>query len=228
MKDSGLVLLPGTLCDERLYRFQEAEFPGSRVLDLRHSPTMESMIGVVESVARPEFVLVGFSMGGHIAQEFALRHPDRVERLVVIGSSSEGYPPDEKKVVLSSLPLIERGKFHGITDKRLREFLHPDAYADSEIRTLVQDMAGEDAKEVYLRQIRATLDRRDLKEEMKGLSVPVLFIGGADDQIVSIESIERSARSAKRGRFLSVPDCGHFVPLEKPEATNRAIREWIG
>ena len=148
------------------------------------------------------------------------------------GSSSwalpaKGYPIDERKVVESSLELIERGKFTGITDKRMHEFLYPTSYENIELRTLIHDMAGSDAKEVYLRQLRATLDRRNLKEDMRNLEVPTLFLAGAQDKIVPVASIQRSAENCKHGFFSSVDHCGHFVPLEQPAAVNDQIEKFL-
>ena len=218
------VFLPGTLCDERVFLQQRGLFEESEVVDLRSPTSMEAMIQAVGRVSFERFVLIGFSMGGHIAQEFALRYPERLDGLIVLGASSEGYPMDEKHKVMASLPLIERGQFHGITDRRLREFIHPDAYEDAVLRHLIQDMAGVDAKEVYLRQVRATLERRNLTQDMRSIHCPVLFIGGLDDEIVPIGSIKRSAENIDGARFAALERCGHFVTLERPEAVNQEIK----
>ncbi len=221
------VFLPGTLCDERIFKFLTPLFPEHMIVDLRTPPTIEEMIKSVEQVPYEKFILIGFSMGGHIAQEFALKFPDRVEKLIVMGSSSEGYPIDERKIVESSIGLIERSKFTGITDKRLKEYLHPHSYENHEIKETIQSMAGADAKEVYLRQIKATLDRRDLKTDLKSMSLPVLFLAGADDHIVPLASIQRSADNISSARIAVIEECGHFVPLEKPQEVIKEISGFI-
>jgi pimeloyl-ACP methyl ester carboxylesterase len=227
MNDTAFVFLPGTLCNERVFQYQTSIFKKNVVVDLRHSPTIESMIEAVSSVSLDKFVLVGFSMGGHIAQEFALKFPQRVEKLIVIAASSWGYPAEEKKLVQGSLNLIEQGSFHGISEKRLKEYLHPVSFENLEIRQLIHEMAGTDAKEVYLRQIRATLERRTLIAEMEQLNLPVLFLGGANDQIVPIASIQSSAENMRAATFVSVDRCGHFVPLEQPAVANAKILEFV-
>ena len=221
------VFLPGTLCDERIFAYQYEMFPEHTIIDLRHSSSMEEMVNKVADVSADKFVLIGFSMGGHVAQEFSLKFPERIEKLVVIGASSEGYPLDEKKLVLSTLPLIEKGTFRGITDKRLKDYLAPTSYEKPELKKLIQDMGGPDAKEVYLRQIKATIDRRDLTSELRSLSTPVLFVGGVEDKIVSIESIERSAKYPLNSQFVAFQDCGHFIPLERPEKLNQILRDFL-
>ncbi|QDK37566.1 alpha/beta fold hydrolase [Bdellovibrio sp. NC01] len=221
------VFLPGTLCDERLFAAQVRLFSQAIVVDLRHSDSVDQMIEAVGAVNVAKFVLLGFSMGGYIAQEFALKYPERVEKLIVMGSSSEGYPEEEKRIVESSIEIIKKGKFTGITDKRLKEYLYPSSYENTELRQVIHDMAGPDAKEVYLRQLRATLDRRELKHEMNHLSLPALFVGGADDKIVPFTSIERSANVVPKGQLAKISECGHFIPLEQPEALNKSITDFL-
>lgn len=228
MSASNYVFLPGTLCDERIFKDLLPLFNPHFVVDLRHSDSIEDMVMKVAEVPYEKFVLIGFSMGGHVAQEFALKYPQRVERLVVIASSSEGYPADERQIVVDSLPLIEKGKFNGITDVRLKVYLHPNSYENLSIRKTIHDMAGPDAKEVYLRQIKATLDRRDLRPQMKDLKVPTFFVAGEDDKIVRVEAMQRAHDNLIGSEFLAIFDCGHFVPLERPDVLIPAIQRFIG
>ncbi len=220
------VFLPGTLCDERVWHHQTAAFKDSLVVNLRTQSTLEEMLESVSNVPFENFVLVGFSMGGYVAQEFALKFPERVKKLVLIGSSSEGYPAHEKEIILKALPQIEKGLFKGLTEKRLQQFLHPRSYENAGIRELIHSMAGQDAGEVYLRQLKATLDRRNLSKEIGQIRCPISVIAGKDDCIVSVDSILRMEKYAPRAEINVLPDCGHFVPLEKPDRVNELIYEF--
>ncbi len=225
--DPLLVFLPGTLCDEQLWKYQTAVFPNHRVVSLRHQSSIPEMIDSVSAVEARSFVLIGFSMGGHIAQEFAIRFPERVEKLVIIAASSEGYPPEEKRKVSASLELIRRGTFTGISDRRLRDFLHPKAYANEEVRRTIHGMSGNDAKEVYLRQLEATLDRPHLLASMKDLKMDVTFIAGREDQIVPLPSITRSQQNVPNAKIFVIEECGHFVPLEHPGQLNQLLLKLV-
>jgi pimeloyl-ACP methyl ester carboxylesterase len=221
---ASFVFLPGTLCDARLWHHQTEVFKTHTVVNLR---TQESVGAMVESVAQSpfeKFILVGFSMGGYIAQEFALQYPERVLKLVLMGSSCEGYPPGEKEIIQRALPQIEKGMFRGLTEKRLRQFLHPRSYDNPAIRELVRDMAGgDDAGAVYRRQLNATLDRRNLSQEIGSLHCPMSVLAGKDDQIVPVESILRMEQYAPRAEIHVLSECGHFVPLERPDQVNEIL-----
>jgi pimeloyl-ACP methyl ester carboxylesterase len=82
---------------------------------------------------------------------------------------------------------------------------------------------GDDAGEVYRRQLKATLDRRNLSQEIGTLRCPISVIAGKDDQIVPLESVLRMERYAPQAEIHVLPDCGHFVPLEKPDQVNEIL-----
>lgn len=210
------VFLPGTLCDETLWTHQAPLFTQKQIISLRTQSTVAEMIKSVAQASFDSFNLIGFSMGGYIAQEFALAFPERVKDLVVIGASSMGYPEEEKAIVRSSIGMIRKGSFTGISDRRLKDYLDESTYTNVELRQFIQKMGGDDAKDVYLRQLEATLDRRVLLADMAQLQVPTLFVAGENDKIVSLESIKASRLNAKADLAI-VPHAGHFVPLEQPD-----------
>jgi pimeloyl-ACP methyl ester carboxylesterase len=222
-----IVFLPGTLCDERLWHFQQSAFPLSSVVNLRSQNTVEEMLQSIRAVPFESFVLAGFSLGGYVAQEFALSEPKRVTHLVLMGSSAMGYPDSERELFMKSRSLIESGLFKGITDRRLKEFLHPNAYAKPELRALIHSMAGPDAAAVYLRQVDATIHRPDLSERLKDLQCPLTAIGGMQDQIVSFEEILALKNYVPKANIQILEECGHFVPLEKPDEVNAILSEII-
>lgn len=225
MISDNTVFLPGTLTDNRLWLNQVSLFPNHEIINLRRQDTLEGMLNDVASCVFDKFHLIGFSMGGYIAQEFALKHPQRVLSLTIIASSALGYPPNEKEVVLKTIPLIKPGVFKGITEKRLKDYLAPQAYTNLELKSLIKSMSGEDAAEVYLRQLKATLDRRNLTKELSTLDLPITFIAGRDDNIVTYQMMEQTHQEISGSKLYTIEECGHFVPLEKPQELNQCLIE---
>ncbi len=84
-------------------------------------------------------------------------------------------------------------------------------------------MAGSDAGEVYRRQLKATLDRRDLSGEIGAIACPFYAIAGKEDRIVPVESILRIEERAPRAEIHVFAECGHFIPLEKPDRVNEVL-----
>lgn len=218
--DKKVVFLPGTLTDSRIWINQKSLFINPIMVNLRNQFSLEEMLDDILEIQHARFHLIGFSMGGYIAQEFAVRYPNRVESLTIIGASAFGYPEEEHELVLKNLSNINSKSFKGITDKRLRSYLHPNSYLNEEIKQLVKDMQGPDAAEVYLRQTKATLNRRPLVKELAELGCRIQFIAGRDDNIVKLEMIKNSHDEIPKSKLYIINECGHFIPLEKPTELN--------
>ena len=223
---SPFVFLPGTLCDERLWHHQLPVLRDTHVVNLRTQSRLDEMLKAVSDAPFASFVLVGFSMGGYVAQEFALRNPERVKALIILGSSCHGYPAKEKEIAKRMLPILEKGQFKGLSDTRLKQYLHPQSHTNSAIRDLVQEMMGSDANEVYFNQLKATLDRRDLSTEIHKVACPFTIVAGKEDQIVPVESILKTSTYHPRANILVFTDCGHFIPLEQPDKVNELLLQY--
>lgn len=227
MIETPVVFIPGTLTDERVFKYQTPLFKNYKIINVRVQESLDEMLETVNQVSFEKFHLIGFSMGGYIAQEFTVKQPDKVCSLTMIASSALGYPKHEKELVLKTLPLIKPGVFKGITKKRLKEFFGSDAYQNLEIKSLIKEMAGVDAAEVYLRQLKATFERRNLTKELSEINIPKNFIAGIDDLIVPLESMEESSQSVLKSKLLKIKNCGHFITLERPSILNDILKNLI-
>ena len=91
-----LLLLPGFLCDEDLWRDQLtglADVADGRVADLGHGDSLAGLARQVLATAPPRFALAGFSFGGYVAQEIARQAPQRIERLALLDTSFHADTP---------------------------------------------------------------------------------------------------------------------------------------
>jgi pimeloyl-ACP methyl ester carboxylesterase len=60
---------------------------------------------------------------------------------------------------------------------------------------------------------------------LSGFPGPVIVVTGSDDVAPGLETSRKQAKMAHHGRLHVIPDCGHYVPMEKPEAINSIIRQ---
>ena len=165
-------------------------------------------------------IVVGCSVGGSCALEIAVAAPNRVAALVLIGTKAR-HKPD--------------AAFHASALETLREKGVEAAWdvfwAPLFSRSVNQQMI-EDAKRVALRQSALAIARgvgvfhsrpnRDRLLSM--LPVPVIVITGADDSAPGLKVSAAQAGSAPHGQLHVVPECGHYVPLERPELLNSILR----
>ncbi len=233
-KKPVVIFLPGMLCDKRLWASVMSslhDVAEPRFVDLRGHDSLEGMLAAIAKSLpkrRHPVVLVGFSMGGYVAQEFMLRHPEQIKKLVLISTSARGYTETERsrhQKVMEDAKAA--GVFHGLSGKRLEQFIHPSRYDDTVLVELIKTMALDAGLEVYVRQQTATLNREDRRPDLKALTCPALVIGGADDVLVPPGNTQEIAACIPDATYQSLENCGHIIPLEQPTRLVGLLRNWV-
>jgi pimeloyl-ACP methyl ester carboxylesterase len=177
------------------------------------------LASLLDSLGVPQAALVGHSMGGQIAAEFALAYPHRVTGLALLAPAGFGIRfPWLLRVarwpVVGGLAAGLRGRW--ITGVILRStFADPTLVSEADVDQYYAPVADPD----YGRALRGVLRsfRFDgLVGRADSLDAPTLLIWGARDRIISREEVGRLARSLNRVAFLTLPDVGHELPEEAP------------
>jgi pimeloyl-ACP methyl ester carboxylesterase len=224
------ILVPGLNCSARLYSEQIPalwRFGPVTVVDHRHDDTMEAIADRILAEAPPRFALVGLSMGGYIALAAAQRAPARVARLALLDSSARPESPAQTERRRPLIALAEGGRFSEVADLLFPAFVHRNRHADAALRRIVQMMAEETGPEAFVRQQRAIMTRPDCRPLLASIDCPTLVLVGDGDELTPPVLSEEIAAGIPGARLVTVPDCGHLSTLERPEAVNKALVEWL-
>lgn len=224
------VFLPGKLCDGRLWAASMAELAdivNPIFVDLDTQNTLEEMLQTVSDCCPGKFVLIGFSMGGYIAQEFAIQSPEKLLGLALVGISAEAYSDEEKAYQMQIISHVRKSRFNGLSEAALRKFIHPSNYNNKYITNLIKDMARKSGTNTFLSQHMATINRRSRLDELPKISCPILVIGSRDDKAVPIEDVKKMVSRIPRTEFHVLEECGHMIPLEQPDVLNHLLRNWL-
>lgn len=226
-----LDLIPGTLCDERMWTSLEQALGDGYIhhhLPLHRSRTRADMRELIATHSAPQSHLVGFSLGAYLALEHAVTYSERIASLTLIANSARGLPPDEIATRQRVIAMLERNNYAGITRQRLRELLHPSHLDNAAITGLIHAMALELGKDVLLAQFAQTFDRPDLMDRLPGLPFPVLIVGAEGDQLVASGDLVAMAERLPRAtlHLLREPS-GHMIPLEAPGELARAMQDFL-
>lgn len=224
-----LLLLPGLLCDARLWRDQAralADIADVAIPDLTLDDRVAAMAARVLAGAPARFALGALSMGGYVAFEILRRAPERVSRLALLSTSARADPPKRAAVRRASLALAERGRFAGVTRKLLPQLVHA-SQVDTAVGEEVMAMAERVGREAFLRQQRAILDRPDSLPLLARLDQPTVIGVGDDDRMTPPEESQRLHAGIAGARLHVFSDCGHLPPLEKPAETTALLRGWL-
>lgn len=178
--------------------------------------------------------VVGHSMGGKVAMVLALRHPDLVDRLVVVDIApdrSEGA--DEFVHLLDSLASLDLGSLgrRGDADERLRERIDHDTvrgFLLQNLRTVPSSEGGGFRWMANLELLRRDLDVIGGFPALEAtFDRPVLWLAGERSAYVGPEHDERMRTLFPRTRLVTVKGAGHWVHSERPEAFVSALRTFL-
>jgi len=222
--------LPGTMCDQRLWQPVWEKLPNStkHFISLSQGNSFtELTTHVHQQMSTSPSHLVGFSMGGYVALQYALTYPERIKSLVLVASSAKGLQEEELKMREYSLQYLKEMAYNGISQTRIKQMLHPSQLHRTDVVNTIKEMDKTLGKEVLIAQLEATSKRISLLDQLSTLTFPVLMIGSTADQIVPITDLLEMYPLLEEGKLTQMEGCGHMIPLEKPEELAAALNDWF-
>jgi 3-oxoadipate enol-lactonase len=177
--------------------------------------TMETMAddaaGLLEALEIPRAHVVGWSMGGNVAQELALRHPERVATLVLMSTYARA-PARSRFALDAMIRSLREGASAGTAMMMMRAWCSTEAaFAFETVPRVPMVSKGPNGVEGFAHQKKA-LDGFDSRKRLKGLRVPTLVIHGSDDIMVPPDFASELAESIAGARLHWIEDAGHFLP----------------
>jgi pimeloyl-ACP methyl ester carboxylesterase len=191
------------------------------------------LLHVLDALGMRKVIMVGTSYGGQIAANFASRFVDRVEKLVLISSTGLSarnllfhneflwifYRTIAKHFVLRSLWLscfVGRWSFHNIQYR-----------PDNICIKFHQQVSRNEKRDAWLNGLRNIFTQEEnFPTILSELIVPVLIIWGNNDRLVPVKYASEFQQCIPNSILKIFLECGHSVPLEKPDELCKAIGEF--
>ncbi len=178
----------------------------------------------------PSAHLLGHSMGGKVAMEFAARHPEKITKLVVIDISPKAYPPAPNAALeaLCALDLatfkflaeVDQALAKKIPEVRLRQFL---------LKNVARDRGLGLKWRINLKAVADNYD--ELNREIvasKRFEKPACFIRGGRSSYMEESELAAIRKLFSLAQVVTVPDAGHWVHADAPEDFFRIVLEFLG
>jgi pimeloyl-ACP methyl ester carboxylesterase len=225
-----LVLLPGMMCDARLFGPQIAELSADTavmVAPITQGERIEEIASSLLDLLPKRFALAGLSMGGIVAMELLRRAPDRITRIALMDTN----PLAETPVIAANRePQIVKARsgrmLEVMRDEMKPNYLAPGPYR-REVLDLVMDMAETLGPEVFICQSRALQRRRDQQSTLRKCRVPTLVLCGAHDALCPVKRHTFMAELIPFAKLVVLENAGHLPTLEQPAETTAALRAWM-
>ncbi|MEO6152758.1 MAG: alpha/beta hydrolase [Croceibacterium sp.] len=228
-----ILLIPGNMCDERLWQ-PVAERLAAEGHIVRFAPPLADksisvMAAALALAIEGPVVAVGFSMGAIVATELATRTPERVAALGLIAFNASADLPERAAVRPRQQHDVLEGKLQAVVADELKpNYLADENRGDTGLLTTVMAMARALGPETFVAQSEALRLRRDLRPALADLGMPVLLACGSEDRLCPPEWHRNwGALIGPNARFFEVPGAGHLLPLEKPHALADALIGWL-
>ena len=225
-----LVLLPGMMCDARLFTPQIETLSDKHpviFIPLRGQSSMTEFAASVLKNTPQTFALAGLSMGGLVAMEIMRLAPDRVTRLALLDTNPLADPPEKAPVREEQVRRVMEGELTAV----MRDEMKPNYLSNGPDRERILDLCMEMANtlgpKVFAEQSQAIQSRRDQCETLKSVDVPTLVLCGRDDQLCPVPRHELMRDLIPKSHLEIIQGAGHLPTLEQPEVTNRALENWL-
>ena len=184
----------------------------------------------------PKFAVAGNSMGGGVAWQLALRHPQRIDALILVDAA--GFPNEKPPAAvplafkilkyrlgrallrnIDNRPLIDEGLKTDVSDKALITPALVDRWAD------FQRAPGHRA---ILMSVRMGSLMSASPETLRRINVPTLILHGANDVLIEPASAAKFAAAIPGAKVLIYPHVGHLPQIEIPQRSAADVAEFLG
>lgn len=202
--------------------------PDRRVEDL------EQFVAVLKL---QKFVLLGLSMGGRVAFQYAARHPEQIDRLVIVDIAPETSSSGSQRIADGLRnPDVFRDPEEAFQAARRLNPRPPDDELRARTRNglkQLDDGTWTFRYDVALRNgsgarvMPTPGEVRQSWDSLENITCPTLLVRGAQSDILSPEHAQRMVQSIPNCRLVEVPDSGHSVPLDNPTGFLSAVKTFL-
>lgn len=228
---NSLYLLPGTMCDRRLWKSFIAELDLMRpdhfdfhFVNIGQKATIDEILeDIKQQLPNNKVHLLGFSLGGYLASAFALKYPESIDKLFVVSNMPCALPEQEIKERTRAVAWIKRNGYSGIPQKRILALLDKSAHQNPNIIDLIKDMDNTLGEEVLLHQLLVTTKREDIFKPLSQLPLSKYFCVGQNDHLASVEALTNLQTIDINMKLSIIENTGHMLPLEK----SKELAQWL-
>lgn len=225
-----LVLLPGMMCDARVFEPQVTMLSRERavmVAPITQGDRIEAIASALLDQLPERFALAGLSMGGIVAMEILRRVPERVIRIGLLDTSPLAETPANAAEYEPLIIATRAGRLEEMLGEILRpEYLAPGVQR-SAVLSVMRDMGMVLGPDVFETQARALQRRQDQQKTLRQCRVPALVLCGEHDSLTPVKRHHFMAELIPNAELSVIEDAGHIPTLEQPEATTEALRNWL-
>ncbi len=229
MTAEHVLLLPGMMCDERLFEPQmDTINVPMHVGDTTRDDSFAAMARRALAEAPDRFAIVGLSMGGILAFEIWRQAPDRVTHLALLDTNPHADSAERRSMRAEQIAQVLKGGLRSLAIDSLKPAYLAEANRDDDdLLETILAMALDLGADVFERQSIALKERIDSVATLATIDCPTTILCGAEDRLCPVEYHELMAERIPGARLVVVDDCGHLATLEQPAVVTRELERLL-
>jgi 2-hydroxy-6-oxonona-2,4-dienedioate hydrolase len=208
-----------------VYAIDQIGFGGSAKPPIEYK--IQTFVDFLEAFMKeleiPKATIVGNSLGGWIATEFAVQHPAMMNKLVLVDAA--GLTPGRR----SDLPAdLGRGSLLGTRNTLNLIFYRKNLVSDEVVkRAFTHHMKVGDGFTRQRTLAGIVLSNQFEDEKLHNIHVPTLLIWGRNDKVTPLSLGERFQRGIRDATLVILENCGHIPQVESPGTFNKTLLDFL-
>lgn len=204
-----------------------------------HQSLVDHVHDFIEALCLDEVCLVGNSQGAYVAAKYTIDHPEKVKKVVYIGSNTIYQAMQEipERKLRSFLEVIG----YDYTEESLRKFMNRNSFGDTVVPEELIQLRHQAANRPGVREANKAFDdylakmntdaklwdRYCIKDSLPKIKVPGKFIWGKHDAVAPIETAYKLEKLLPNIEFEYIDNCGHQCQTDQPELVNQLVIDFL-
>ena len=232
MSSIPLILIPGMMCDQRLFKPQLLEFQKDRevlVVETTRGSSMEALAqDIFSQIPWDYFALAGLSMGGIIAMEMLRQQPSKIAGVALMDTNPWAEKDEIKATRQPQIEQAQQGQHLTVIKEKMAPNygVGADLEAENQLK-LVMDMATSLGGEVFIQQSIALANRQDQTHTLTQYHGPSIALCGEQDLLCPLDRHQAIVEHLPNAELHIVPSAGHLTTLQNPAVTNSLLANWL-
>lgn len=227
---TDVYLLPGTMCNELLW--QDLKHLVSEEINLKHIelPSANNIDEITDELLnvlpKNKVYLVGFSLGGYIASNFAAKYPHRIKNLFIISNTGCALNTNEIYQRKELISYLKQHGYSGMSRQRAMSLLDENKQNENLINKIIK-MDKQLGTAVLLSQIEATTKRTDLSQKLIDSKIKMTFYYSEFDSFINKTWMAELANKNENVKVIVQSGAGHMLPLEQSLSLKIHLETWL-
>jgi 2-hydroxy-6-oxonona-2,4-dienedioate hydrolase len=224
VKEVWLGNFPALTAKHHVYALDQIGFGHSDkpLIDYKIATWVDFLHGFMQSQNISKATLVGNSLGGWIALEFAVQHPEMVDKLVLVDAAGLMWAP-------GAGPAIDLNPSSLASTRTLLESLFYDKKMvthDFVLQVFTSHLSNNDGYTIQ-RTLAGFAQPQFEDDKLKSVHAPTLVVWGREDKLIAVDRGEKFRDGIPGAKLVVFEQCGHVPQLEKPADFSRAVVDFL-